>query len=70
MGAIGGTSAAMSSLGPVLGGVAAGAAVVGVAAMGMEKIEFFWYLRRISWLALLGYFVGAFAYILEVQMMG
>ena len=35
MGAIGGTSAAMSSLGPVLGGVAAGAAVVGVAAMGM-----------------------------------
>jgi Na+/H+ antiporter NhaD/arsenite permease-like protein len=42
----------------------------GVAAMGMEKIEFFWYLRRISWLALLGYFVGAFAYILEAQMMG
>ncbi len=42
----------------------------GVAAMGMEKIEFFWYLRRISWLALLGYFVGAFAYILEVRMMG
>lgn len=41
----------------------------GVAAMGMEKIEFFWYLRRISWLALLGYFVGAFAYILEVRMM-
>jgi len=35
MGAIGGTSAAMSSLGPVMGGVAAGAAVVGVAAMGM-----------------------------------
>jgi Na+/H+ antiporter NhaD/arsenite permease-like protein len=42
----------------------------GVAAMGMEKIEFFWYLRRISWLALLGYFVGAFAYILEVRILG
>lgn len=35
LGAIGGTGAAMASLGPVLGGVAAGAAVVGVATMGM-----------------------------------
>jgi di/tricarboxylate transporter len=34
----------------------------GVAAMGMERIEFFWYLRRISWLALLGYFAGALVY--------
>lgn len=30
----------------------------GVAAMGIEKIEFFWYLRRITWLALLGYLSG------------
>lgn len=32
----------------------------GVAAMGMEKINFFWYLRNISWLAVAGYFSGAF----------
>jgi Na+/H+ antiporter NhaD/arsenite permease-like protein len=35
----------------------------GVAAMGMEKIDFFWYLRNISFLALLGYLGGAFTYI-------
>ena len=34
----------------------------GVAAMGMEKIDFFWYVKKISWLALIGYFAGAFAY--------
>lgn len=37
----------------------------GVAAMGMEKINFFWYVKKISWLALLGYFAGAFIYIFE-----
>lgn len=37
----------------------------GVAAMGMEKINFFWYVRKISWIALLGYFAGALFYILE-----
>jgi Na+/H+ antiporter NhaD/arsenite permease-like protein len=37
----------------------------GVAAMGMEKIDFFWYLRKISWLAVLGFFSGAFLYILQ-----
>ncbi|WP_232373219.1 sodium:proton antiporter NhaD [Pinibacter aurantiacus] len=31
----------------------------GVAAMGMEKISFVWYLKRFSLLALLGYFAGA-----------
>ncbi len=35
----------------------------GVAAMGLEKIDFFWYVKRISWLALLGYFAGALVYI-------
>ncbi len=30
----------------------------GVVAMGMEKISFFWYLKNISWLALLGYVAG------------
>lgn len=37
----------------------------GVAAMGMEKISFFWYLRKITLLALLGYFAGAITYILQ-----
>jgi Na+/H+ antiporter NhaD/arsenite permease-like protein len=37
----------------------------GVAAMGMEKINFFWYCKKISLLALLGFFAGAFTYILQ-----
>lgn len=37
----------------------------GVAAMGMEKIDFIWYLKHISWIALLGYFAGAAAYYLQ-----
>ncbi len=37
----------------------------GVAAMGMERIEFFWYLRRISWVALLGYLAGALIYMAQ-----
>lgn len=35
----------------------------GVAAMGMEKIDFLWYLKKISLLALLGYLAGAATYI-------
>lgn len=34
----------------------------GVVAMGMEKIDFFWYLKKISWLALIGFLVGAAAF--------
>ena len=30
----------------------------GVVAMGMEKIDFFWYLKKIAWLALIGYAAG------------
>jgi Na+/H+ antiporter NhaD/arsenite permease-like protein len=37
----------------------------GVAAMGMEKIDFIWYLKKISLLALLGYFAGIGAYYLQ-----
>jgi Na+/H+ antiporter NhaD/arsenite permease-like protein len=37
----------------------------GVAAMGMERIEFFWYMKRISLLAAAGYFAGAVAFILQ-----
>jgi Na+/H+ antiporter NhaD/arsenite permease-like protein len=37
----------------------------GVAAMGLEKIDFLWYVRKISGLALLGYLGGALYYIAE-----
>lgn len=37
----------------------------GVAAMGMEKVTFFWYLKKISWLALIGYFSGVIVYLLQ-----
>jgi Na+/H+ antiporter NhaD/arsenite permease-like protein len=37
----------------------------GVVAMGMEKIHFFWYLKKISFIALLGYLAGAAVYILQ-----
>jgi Na+/H+ antiporter NhaD/arsenite permease-like protein len=40
----------------------------GVAAMGLEKIHFFWYMSRISGLALLGYFGGAAAYIIQYRL--
>jgi Na+/H+ antiporter NhaD/arsenite permease-like protein len=36
----------------------------GVAAMGMEKIDFIWYLKKISLLALLGYVGGALTYLI------
>lgn len=36
----------------------------GVAVMGMEKIDFIWYLKKISLLAMLGYFAGAIVYLL------
>lgn len=36
----------------------------GVAVMGMEKIDFIWYMKRASLLALLGYFAGAVTYLL------
>ena len=37
----------------------------GVAAMGMERIDFIWYMKRISLLALLGYVAGAGVYYLQ-----
>ena len=35
----------------------------GVAAMGMEKIDFIWYLRKIAWLAAAGFVAGAVAFL-------
>lgn len=40
----------------------------GVVVMGLEKITFGWYLRRISWLALAGYLAGIAVYWLEKQL--
>ncbi len=42
----------------------------GVAAMGMEKIDFIWYMKKISLLALLGYLAGAGVYYLQAQLLG
>ena len=41
----------------------------GVAAMGMEKIDFIWYMKRISLLALLGYFAGIATYWLQATIL-
>jgi Na+/H+ antiporter NhaD/arsenite permease-like protein len=40
----------------------------GVAAMGLERIDFLWYMRKISLFALLGYLAGAALYILQYQL--
>jgi Na+/H+ antiporter NhaD/arsenite permease-like protein len=37
----------------------------GVAVMGMEKIDFIWYTKRISFVALLGYLGGCGAYLIQ-----
>jgi Na+/H+ antiporter NhaD/arsenite permease-like protein len=41
----------------------------GVAAMGLEKIHFFWYVKKISGLALIGYLAGAGVYVLQYNLM-
>ena len=40
----------------------------GVAAMGLERIDFIWYMKKISLLALSGYLAGAGAYWLQAQL--
>ncbi len=40
----------------------------GVAAMGMEKIDFIWYMKKISLLAAIGYFAGAGVYYIQEQL--
>ncbi len=35
----------------------------GVAAMGMENIDFIWYFKKVAWLALIGFLAGAVAFI-------
>ena len=48
---------------PIIGSAA------GVAAMGLEKIDFIWYVKKISGLALIGYLAGAFFYIAEYNLL-
>ncbi len=36
----------------------------GVVAMGMEKIDFFWYFKKIAWLAFLGFLAGSACFVL------
>ena len=40
----------------------------GVAAMGLEKIDFVWYVKKISGLALVGYFAGAAVYVVQYNL--
>jgi len=42
----------------------------GVVAMGMEKIDFFWYLKKISWLAFLGFIGGFLTFVLLRDIFG
>ncbi|NBO15740.1 MAG: sodium:proton antiporter [Betaproteobacteria bacterium] len=42
----------------------------GVAAMGLERIDFIWWVRRISGLALVGYLSGALIYIVQFRLLG
>lgn len=41
----------------------------GIAAMSLEKINFFWYVKKISGLALLGYFAGAITYVVQSKLL-
>ena len=40
----------------------------GVAAMGMEKIDFVWYLKNIAWLAFIGFVAGALVFLMLYPM--
>lgn len=42
----------------------------GVAVMGMEKMDFFWYFKKMSLLAILGYFSGAVTFLLTYSLFG
>lgn len=42
----------------------------GVAVMGIEKVEFFWYLKRISWLAAIGLAAGIAVFLAQIALFG
>ena len=37
----------------------------GVAVMGIEKIDFFWYLKKMSWIALIGFMAGVGTFLIQ-----
>jgi Na+/H+ antiporter NhaD/arsenite permease-like protein len=37
----------------------------GVAVMGIEKIDFFWYVKKISWIALIGFMAGVATFLIQ-----
>ncbi len=37
----------------------------GVAVMGIEKIDFFWYLKKISWIAIIGFIAGVSTFLMQ-----
>ena len=42
----------------------------GVAAMGMERIDFIWYFKKIAWLAFVGFIAGAGTFVLITNVFG
>jgi len=42
----------------------------GVAVMGIQQIDFMWYLKKISWLALIGFAAGVFVFLLQQKLAG
>ena len=42
----------------------------GVAVMGIEQINFMWYLKNIGWLALMGFAAGVGVFLLQVWVVG
>ena len=42
----------------------------GVAVMGIEQIDFMWYLKKIGWLALMGFAAGIGVFLLQVWLVG
>ncbi len=42
----------------------------GVAAMGMEKIDFIWYFKKVAWLAAIGFLAGAGAFLFIEHVLG
>lgn len=42
----------------------------GVVVMGLEKITFGWYMKHITWIAFIGYFLGIIAYYVQRVVLG
>ncbi|MBA2563315.1 MAG: sodium:proton antiporter, partial [Chitinophagaceae bacterium] len=40
----------------------------GVAVMGIQQVDFMWYLKKIAWLALIGFAAGILVFLLQQQL--